>query len=1150
MIRRDGELPVDAPNFAATLDEDLLGYGYGLLSTSLRMIEDDDNDASESDNEDLLRQGFIHASYAIEAATRNASVTDDLAFHRLIAGAASHLAGYGARAYSLVQASLESGRLTPMELTLADLITRDLDGIEQLAQSLRSSSSVSDETLLIELLDPDSTAAEDIDRDEWSEMLGPVGLLLTENYVAAVSQSLFALADGLPQALAAALEDLAEGQEASQDIRVPGPWWVYRLTRRLVQDLDHSSIRTNIPKTTPPAARADPPSAPTTTQRRRWRYLRRTFVASLFARGRSEIDLWPSQLHVVERIFGSTQDLVVALPTSAGKTRIAELCILACLAQDRRVVYVTPLRALSAQTEHILDRTFAALGVRVSSLYGSMGVSHVDDDALRTSQIVVATPEKLDFALRSDASVLDDVGLVVLDEGHMIGPSEREVRYEAQIQRLLRRPDAPSRRIVCLSAVFPSGQDLDDFVAWVTDDTSDGLHREEWRPTHQRFGLVEWRGDHARLTMTLGQDQPFIPRFLEAKKPRKPRRNPFPNDSRELVIATAWTLVQEGQTVLIFCPQRNSVEPYAREVIRLHRQGLIESVLADHVDIADALAVGAEWFGDDHPILQCLSLGVAIHHGALPGPFRREVERLLHEGAIRVTVASPTLAQGLNLSASVVLFHGLRRGQTPLTGAEFSNVIGRAGRAFVDTEGLVLYPVFEPAEWRRREWMRLTTGDAGKALRSGMITVGIALILRIIESTGSDHLEPLLDYLTGGADWALPVVPAESDQDRLDADQSWNGNLALLDTAILSVVGDVDCDPDEITQVMIDGLRDSLFDRQLKRLGEDSAEALHEVVARRAQHIWSTSTPSQRRGWYLAGLGANAGVELAGVSSEVIDLTAAAELAIAEGNLRSATGRLQEVAQILFATQTFQPETRLSNWPEILEDWVNGRPLGDRDVERTQDRVAVAQFVEADLIYRLVWGMEACCVYESAQGNQEADVLLGTALTAIETGTFNVAAATLIRSGFDHRSAAISAVEQTSATFESTSDMRTWIRELDPALSDSPDWPTAESHDAWATFVNRAGRRRVRQWRRRTLRIDDVMWFGDAPPAGTWLRLTDAGPQQVHIWTAGFERLGQATVPFGAIPEGVMAARRSPSGVGIEVHYRGPQALAVSSRGN
>ena len=101
------------------------------------------------------------------------------------------------------------------------------------------------------------------------------------------------------------------------------------------------------------------------------------------------------------------------------------------------------------------------------------------------------------------------------------------------------------------------------------------------------------------------------------------------------------------------------------------------------------------------------------------------MEKLLHEGNLKVTIASPTLAQGLNLSASAVLLHSLRRGRELLKGSDFSNVIGRAGRAFVDTEGLVLYPIFEPRERLRQrlrqDWLRLTQGDGGKALDSGLI---------------------------------------------------------------------------------------------------------------------------------------------------------------------------------------------------------------------------------------------------------------------------------------------------------------------------------------------------------------------------------------------------------------------------------------------
>ncbi|MDO5740196.1 MAG: DEAD/DEAH box helicase [Ornithinimicrobium sp.] len=1135
MIRRDGVLPDGSPEFSTFLDADLLNYGYALLTNGLELLEDLEgggiNEDETTSQAEIARLAFIQSSYALEAATRNAADAPDLMFHRLIAGAGSHLGGYAARAFSLTEGGRESGQLTPMELTLASLTMRDLDDIEEHTRRLRSSEDVSDDALLASLSVDDNDADNSV-----ADPLGPVALLLSENYLSAVSSALFAIEVGDRALLADALEQLALGERASLDVSAPGPWWVYRLTRRMLRDLFNTSVGTNVPVDPPTGAEDDVP---------RWRYLRRTFIENLLRRRRSEIDLWPSQLHVVDRIFADLRDLVVALPTSAGKTRIAELSILACLARGRRTVYVTPLRALSAQTEQVLTRTFGPLGVRVSSLYGSMGISDVDNDTLRSSEIVVATPEKLDFALRSDPSVLDDVGLVVLDEGHMIGPSEREIRYEAQIQRLLRRSDTSTRRIVCLSAVFPSGTELDDFVAWITDDEPDGLHQETWRPTLQRFGLVEWLGDRARVAITLGSDQPFIPRYFEAKQPTGRRRKQFPADQREMVIATAWRLVEEGQTVLVFCPQRNSVEPYARQIIKLHEQGLIASVLPEQVDLLGALIVGAEWFGAEHPILKCLELGVAIHHGALPGPFRREVEKLLHEGNLKVTIASPTLAQGLNLSASAVLFHSLRRGRDLIKGSDFSNVIGRAGRAFVDTEGLVLYPIFEPQQNRRqrlrRDWLQLTQGDGGKALDSGLIAVGVALLRRMYTSRGAGPIGPFLDYLTGGPDWTLPVLQQDSAADEATAAAAWRSNLSLLDIGILSIIGDgaYDADPDAATQVIAEALVDSLWERQLRRHDSSSATALRELVTGRVRHLWSTSTPSQRRGWYLAGLGADAGSSLSALSGQVIDKMSQVEVDLVNEDPIAATDRLVEIAAAIFGLDTFAPEVAVDDWSRVLRHWVQGLSLADLP----GDRVAIAQFIESDLVYRLVWGMEAARVFEAAQGNVLAETLTGSAATAIETGTFNRSASVLIRSGFDHRLAAVGAVVSTGAEFDSTSDMRSWINDLDPWYADDAAWPSPESRPAWEIFASHARLPRHRQWRRSTENIDDVTWYGDVPAPKTWLRVTDVDADTVQIWSTGFDLLGEAAVQLNPERLGILRAQRHVDYSGIRLLYRGPRDL-------
>lgn len=1175
MIRRDGDLPDESQNFSPYLERDLLDYGYSLMSTALRIIEAQPSAHAHSDaypateEEAVARNGFLQASYALEAATRNADPQQpELAFHRLMAGAASHLAGYAARAFSLIEASRATGRLSPMELTLADLVMRDLGQIEERTLRLRASEEVTDEVLTAALSSDqevgDSTAdlskpgdgigtpgAPEIAEanSETLSDLGPLTLLLSEHYMSSVSAAMFAITFGRAAVLAEAVADLRLGEDAANDIAAPGPWWVFRLTRHMVDDLYWSSIRQNLPPD-PPGVRHSDGQVGQTSQRseRLWNRLRRTYVAALLTRGRAEIDLWPSQLHVVDRIFAGTADLVVALPTSAGKTRIAELCILRCLAQRRRAVYVTPLRALSAQTERILDETFAPLGAQVSSLYGSMGISDLDGDTLRSSDIVIATPEKLDFALRSEPAVLDDVGVIILDEGHMIGAGEREVRYEAQIQRLLRRRDADARRIICLSAVFPDNEELDDFVDWITDDTSDGLHKEDWRPTRQQFGIVEWRdAGYARLSVTVGPDQPFIPRYFEAKPPVGRRKNRFPQNQNEMTVATAWRLVQEDQTVLIYCPLKVSVGTLASLIVKLHEQGLIESVMPDDVDVSDAAAIGTEWFGPDHDILKCLRLGVAVHHGALPGPFRREIEALLHRRILKITVASPTLAQGLNLSASVVLFSSLYRNAELVAGSEFANVIGRAGRAFVDTEGLVLYPVYEPSAYKRSNWNKLTEGERTRALQSGLIAIGGALLRRMIEAAGPANLRTFLAYLTGGADWSFPTVAGEIAAEQATASTAWRANLAMLDTAILSVVGDEEASPDEIIQVLSDALRDSLWERQMRRLDSDDEPLLRAVVERRAQFLWDTSTPAQRRGWYLAGLGADPGAELALASATIVELTSAAEAAIADGNAADASSELEQLAAQVFTISTFAPTIDVKDWRTVLAHWLAGRPLSEID----EKQIDVAQFIESDIIYRLVWGVEAARVYEQAQGNMQAELIDGSATAALEAGTLSRAAAVLLRSGFDHRSAAIKAVTDTDATFDDAFGMRAWINELDPAVAADPEWPTLASRGAWVEFTRRLRQRRRRRWTQHTMRVDEVAWDAKVPKAGTWLRVTDDGAGTAGIWSPGFDRLATVQVGLNAHREGLLHAVRHPAG-GVRLRYRGPNdwLLADGQPGN
>jgi hypothetical protein len=640
----------------------------------------------------------------------------------------------------------------------------------------------------------------------------------------------------------------------------------------------------------------------------------------------------------------------------------------------------------------------------------------------------------------------------------MIGLGEREVRYEVQIERLLKRADAANRRIVCLSAILPEGPQLDDFVAWLRQDSQGGLVQSDWRPTRLRYGEITWANNRARLQIRVGDERPFVPTFFEARQAtRGQRRTPFPRDQRELVLATCWKLAEEGQTVLIYCPERRSVEPYAREIVKVHKQGLLASLIGDAADkLASALAIGEEWLGPNHPILECLRLGVAVHHGALPTPFRKEIERLLRDNVLRVTVSSPTLAQGLNLSATTIVLHGIIRNQEPIKASEFRNVVGRAGRAFVDVEGLVLFPFFAANAERRNQWENLIAEDGRLDMESGVLRLVVTLLTRMQQHTGQ-NLTQLAEYvLNNAAAWSFPVLATETPEQKLIEERQWHQYLATLDTAILCLVGEQDVSIEQVPQTLDQILSSSLWERRLRHRNEERQVAFKNALYGRAKFLWANSTPVQRRSYFLAGVGYETGRSLDGIAANANSLLIEANSAILVGETEQAVTAITSLADLIFAVSPFTPDPMPAHWREILKAWLLGQPLADF----AHDDPDVLRFVEGGLIYRLPWGMEAIRVRAEATGDQVGEGLTlddfetGLAVPALETGTLNRSAAILMQAGFTSRLAAIKAINDTAATFIDYQGLRNWLSSAAVvALAEAGNWPTPETAEIWVAFV-------------------------------------------------------------------------------------------------
>ncbi|UXS43066.1 DEAD/DEAH box helicase (plasmid) [Agrobacterium tumefaciens] len=1140
IIWRDGTLPPDAPGFAPQLSYELHSYGYGLLGLGLRLRELG-GDAAQS------RTAFEQAATALEAViAKGDRLEADRDFHFVMAAASYHLAHLSARAYSLLAIVEADENFAPVERALALLMRRNFSKLRSSVLDYRASGEGSDARITAGIqfnLDQAEAAGNPADGSN-DFLFDGLDTALTDAFMAAMSLFLLALERGERPLLDQALERLRTSLSICSEMNMLPQWWAHRIALHLLSDLWSSTFHEKVPLQPAGGEAAD------------WPRLRELFITLLQRRPRAEVDLWPSQIDAATRAVDQSDDLVVSLPTSAGKTRIAELCILRCLAGGKRVVFVTPLRALSAQTETTLQRTFGPLGKTISALYGSIGVSGFDEDAIRERDIVVATPEKLDFALRNDPSLLDDVGLLVFDEGHMIGLNEREVRYEVQIQRLLRRPDAHTRRIVCLSAILPDGDQLDDFAGWLRRDHPGGVIKHDWRPTRLRFGEVVWTSPNARLNLRVGEERPWVQRFLTGKTPpswvppKRKRTKLFPDDQRELCLATAWRLIEDGQTVLIFCPLRKSVEPFADVIVDLHERGALRTLLeSDPAVLSTAIALGEEWLGPNSAILKCLRLGVALHHGALPTPYRKEVERLLRDGVLKVTISSPTLAQGLNLSATAVIMHSLHRSGERIDISEFKNVIGRAGRAYVDVEGMVLFPMFDDIAKKRRNWEALI-GDLGaRNMESGLALLVWTLLSRMHGRVGGD-LNQVVDYVANNAAaWTFPEIANEKPEDRERALADWERHVATLDTAILSLIGENDIPDEGIEAALDDILQSSLWHRRLLRQNEQVQQVLRAGLVSRSRLIWSQSTAARRRGYFLAGVGLTTGHALDAIAEDANLLLVQANAGILEGNADTAIAAITGLAERVFEFYPFTPDPWPANWRDILRAWLLGQPLAGIAAGQESETL---QFIEGGLVYRLPWAMEALRVRAAANGDVVGvfslaleDHEVGLAVPAVETGTLNRSASILIQAGFNSRLAAIKAVTDTGAIFQTGSELRQWLNsEAVTAMSALPEWPTAQTKAMWTEFTQSFTPPENRTWADRRYWAN-VSWLGVPPPPGTPVQIHH-GADHPRVLSADGAPLGTVQAALNPARAGLVRAQVAQDLNRIDIIYLGPADLSAA----
>ncbi len=374
--------------------------------------------------------------------------------------------------------------------------------------------------------------------------------------------------------------------------------------------------------------------------------------------------LYPPQAEAVKKGLFDGKNMLVCIPTAAGKTFIGELAILKCVIErKKKAIYLAPLRALAAEKYHDFKR-FEKLGLKVTITSGDYDSK---DAWLNLYDVIVSTNEKMDALMRHGIEWLDQVGLLVVDEAHLIGEKDRGPILEVLLTKF--RKQNPETQLLCLSATI---RNTELFAQWLDAE----LVESEWRPVKLReavsYGHVILYDDETRKRIPKAYNVPLL----------------------DLVIDS----LHDGGQVLIFCNTRKRSLTTAQKIAEMvdkrfvskddkkksHLEGVVKEIKAHF----GAVTVEVE------ELCQLIVRGVAYHNAGLSSFLRHVIEREFRAGNILVLTATPTLSAGINLPARRVIITSVWRYQEgdmkPISVMEYKQMAGRAGRPRYDPHGTAI----------------------------------------------------------------------------------------------------------------------------------------------------------------------------------------------------------------------------------------------------------------------------------------------------------------------------------------------------------------------------------------------------------------------------------------------------------------------------
>merc|ERR1711977_2088 len=402
------------------------------------------------------------------------------------------------------------------------------------------------------------------------------------------------------------------------------------------------------------------------------------------------------------------ESVLVSAHTSAGKTVVAEYAIAQSLKNNQRVIYTSPIKALSNQKY----REFAAE-------FGDVGLMTGDVTINPTATCLVMTTEILRSMLYRGSEIMREVQWVIFDEIHYMRDKSRGVVWEETIILL---PDKV--RYVFLSATIPNAM---QFAEWITKTHQQPCHivYTDFRPTplqHYFFPagadgvhlIVDEKGnfreDNFQKAMATIEDKKGAdPADIDAKqkgrgKNKKTNKGGSKDETNDIYKIVRMIMMKHYNPVIVFSFSKRECEAYALKMASMAFNDDSEKAMVQRVfeSAIESLSEEDKTLPQIQHILPLLRRGIGVHHSGLLPILKETIEILFQENLIKVLFATETFSIGLNMPAKTVVFTSVEKfdgsSMRYLTPSEFVQMSGRAGRRGLDDRGIVIMMINDKME--------------------------------------------------------------------------------------------------------------------------------------------------------------------------------------------------------------------------------------------------------------------------------------------------------------------------------------------------------------------------------------------------------------------------------------------------------------------